>query len=175
MKKIYTGNGDDGTTDILGSGRVEKCDSRVQFYGEVDELNSSIGWFLSHYPENDFATILYDIQKMLMDISAGIFDTKVSFDLFKEIDVLETTIDTISETLPEIKTLLIPGGISSAGLLSVIRAVARRVERCVVSLNDFVDPKKLQPVITFFNRLSDLLFVLSRYENVQAGATEKIF
>ncbi|MBI1967621.1 MAG: cob(I)yrinic acid a,c-diamide adenosyltransferase [Gemmatimonadetes bacterium] len=174
--KIYTKTGDAGETGLFGGGRVPKDDARVAAYGEVDELNAAIGLALSLDPQGFQHTLLQTIQRDLFTIGAELA-TPDTTKLHKvlpgppigdsEVGALETVIDTTEERLEPLKNFILPGGTPKAAALHLARTVCRRAERGVVALagGTPVSPA----IVRYLNRLSDLLFVLARAANSQAG------
>jgi cob(I)alamin adenosyltransferase len=149
--KIYTRGGDMGETSLIGE-RVKKNDLRVEAYGTVDELNSFLGLVISFGGDEKLKNIQEDLYVISAELAGG--EQKISHD---EITELENWIDSIE--LPELKSFLRPGGSKLASFLHVARTVCRRAERKVVSIN------VREEVISYLNRLSDLLFVLAREAN----------
>jgi len=174
--KIYTKTGDEGKTGLIGGTRVLKSDIRIESYGTIDELNSYIGWILSFEEIKPQYALLREVQDRLFTIgsllAADPEGVKMLLpDLFEEdITLLENAIDELSANIPQMKYFVLPGGIQINGLIHVSRCVCRRAERWVVALHQEqpVDPL----VIKYLNRLSDYLFVLSRWVNYQIGAEE---
>ncbi|MEO6138447.1 MAG: cob(I)yrinic acid a,c-diamide adenosyltransferase [Luteimonas sp.] len=160
LSKIYTKTGDDGTTGLGDGTRVAKDSARVAAYGTVDEANSSIGMVLASPLPDDIAQLLVTLQHQLFDLGgelcipghAAVFDA--------DIDALEVALDRYNEPLPPLKDFILPGGGEAAARCHVARTVVRRAERETVTLarHDVVRPE----AIRYLNRLSDLLFVLSR-------------
>jgi cob(I)alamin adenosyltransferase len=177
--KIYTKTGDSGDTGLLGGGRVGKDDLRVRAYGEVDELNAVLGVVLSHDPEARLSALLSRIQRDLFAIGAQLSDArgKVASRQPKSrltashVARLEKAIDLHDAAMPPLTTFLLPGGAPVGAWLHLARTVCRRAERDVVALarREPVDAR----VIVYLNRLSDLLFVLARHANMQAGRAEE--
>jgi cob(I)alamin adenosyltransferase len=179
--KIYTRTGDDGTTGLIGS-RVRKDDPRVAAYGDVDELNAVLGVMVADAgPDSDTAVLLKSIQRDLFAIGARLADPEgrmaaVSGKLTltdARIGELEAAIDASETELPPLTAFILPGGARPGAMLHLARTVCRRAERSVVALaaESAVDAI----VITYLNRLSDLLFVLARRENRRAGRSEEIW
>ena len=180
---IVTKTGDDGKTFLLGSVRIPKNHIRVKSYGECDELNSYIGLVQTSIKEIEIKTILNKVQFQIFEISAilatpneSISDTKVSANsilLENSISYLETTINALEPQLPELKNFILPGGNYGSSLLHVARTICRRVERTIVELSSIekIDSK----LIIYFNRLSDLLFILARYNNLKSNEKEIIW
>lgn len=176
--KIYTKSGDKGQTGLIGGARVPKDDARVHAYGEVDELNAVLGAGVSFLPAElgEIAGQLLHIQRILFDLGAELATPpgakKVRWQLDQgEIGRLEQAIDGMEAELPPLTKFILPGGHPAGALLHLARTVARRAERRAVSLDASspLDPK----LITYLNRLSDYLFVLSRLVNQRLDAPER--
>lgn len=167
--KIYTKTGDKGKTSLIGGTKILKSDLRIEAYGTIDELNSWIG--LVNDFINDFSanTILKEIQDRLFTIGSSLAcdpekETKLKIPDLHEADItlLEKEIDAMNETLPEMKHFILPGGHSSVSTTHIARCICRRAERCCVNLE--AHKGQVEPlIIKYLNRLSDYLFVLSRY------------
>jgi cob(I)alamin adenosyltransferase len=176
--KIYTKTGDDGTTGLFGGKRVPKDDERVDTYGEIDELNSLIGLTNCFVLSNDVKKDLTKIQNQLFNVGSILATPKEDKEKLKgiedisedDIQYLEQRIDYYSEKLPELRNFILPGGTVSAGFLHYARTVCRRCERKIVKFVMRDEENKI--LIKFFNRLSDFLFVLARYENFFSGTKE---
>jgi cob(I)alamin adenosyltransferase len=174
--KIYTKTGDDGTTGLLGSARVRKNDPRIAAVGDIDEVNAALGVVLAHLPAGNAARGWLDlIQADLFSIGAI---TATPADNPRRhatlpaarVEALEQQIDQMEKTLKPLTAFILPQGTAAAAFLHLARAIARRAERQVVTLDS---QSKLDPVIvTYLNRLSDFLFVLARWVNHQAGGSE---
>jgi len=167
--KIYTKTGDTGTTSLIGGTKVPKSHLRIESYGTVDELNSSIGFANDWIDHAATKEILKEIQDRLFTIGSSLAcdpekEPLMKIPDLKETDVekLEMEIDKMNEALPPMKHFIIPGGHQAVSSLHLSRCVCRRAERICVFLdqeNIFVDPL----VIKYLNRLSDYLFVLARF------------
>jgi len=167
--KIYTRTGDKGETSLHGGRRVPKDDLRIDAYGHVDELNSWIGLVRSHNPERTIDSVLASIQNDLFVLGA---DLATPLDIKKagvtriephHIQKLEQEIDSIEEKLEPLASFILPGGSTLASHLHIARTICRRAECRVVRLSKDVS---LGPhPLVYLNRLSDLLFVLSRFAN----------
>ncbi|MEI8053576.1 MAG: cob(I)yrinic acid a,c-diamide adenosyltransferase [Bacteroidota bacterium] len=167
--KIYTKTGDSGTTSLIGGTKVPKSHLRIESYGTVDELNSFIGLANDLISHEHSKQMLKEIQDRLFTIGSSLAcdpekEPMMKIPDLKESDVLllETEIDKMNEVLPSMKSFILPGGHQAVSTLHVCRCVCRRAERICVFLqqeNIFIDPL----VIKYLNRLSDYLFVLSRY------------
>lgn len=174
--KIYTKTGDKGTTALFGGKRVLKSDIRIEAYGTVDELNAYIG--LIRFKDIDLRSIetLGEIQERLFTLGSilasepGKDNLKVP-DLHEaDVEFLEKEIDKMNETLPELKTFILPGGNDAIGFCHVARCVCRRAERNSVRLAETEVVSDI--VIKYLNRLSDYLFVLSRKLTYDANLPE---
>lgn len=164
--KIYTKKGDLGLTTFEGGRRVLKCDHNIQSLGDLDELNSHIGYFLTlledeHGPLRER---LAGIQSLLFDIGVT-FTVKarvpqIAMMLDEEVERLENDIDTITGTLPRLASFILPGGSTKAGAyMHVLRSVCRRAERSLTNN----DVGAHESVKRFINRLSDYFFTLARF------------
>jgi cob(I)alamin adenosyltransferase len=175
--KIYTKTGDLGETSLLGGARVPKDHLRVAAYGDVDETNAALG-AVRALAEETLERLLHGIQKDLFAIGAQLADPthRVAAKRAKaavkagQVRRLERAIDVREAKLPPLRSFVMPGGTPAAALLHQARTVCRRAERSVVTLarETDVDPR----IIVYLNRLSDLLFVLARFENHRAGIGE---
>lgn len=176
--KIYTKTGDAGKTSLIGGTKVSKSHLRIDSYGTVDELNSFIGLLGDHLTDSHSKTILKEIQDRLFTIGSSLAcdpekETKMKIPDLKEEDILllENEMDRMDETLPEMKSFILPGGHVAVSTAHVARCVCRRAERICVNMKEqelFVDAL----VIKYLNRLSDYLFILSRYVGHLLGADE---
>jgi len=178
--KLYTKTGDGGETTLLGGGRVPKHDLRVVAYGEVDELNAAIGAATAAEPADLERELLERIQRDLFAIGGQLASPnpmKVAKALAKaqiderRIEAMESAMDTADAVLPPLAAFVLPGGTAKAVALHVARTVCRRAERSVVALGarDPVPPI----ILTYLNRLSDLLFMLARLANQRAGVPDR--
>lgn len=177
--KIYTKTGDAGSTGLFGGGRVPKDDTRVEAYGDVDELNAVIGMARSIESMPRIDEVLVPIQRDLFAIGALLATPdreKMALHLQKariddaRIGELERAIDDGESELEPLRSFILPGGSAKAAALHVARTVCRRAERRVVTLQHDVELPPL--AIIYLNRLSDLLFTLARVANRRAGAGE---
>jgi cob(I)alamin adenosyltransferase len=175
--KIYTKAGDAGETSLLGGARVPKDHVRVAAYGDVDETNAAIG-SVRALAEPPLDRLLFGIQKDLLAIGARLADPTQQVVAKRakaavtaaHVRRLERAIDAREEKLAPLRSFVLPGGTPTASLLHEARTVCRRAERSVVTLarEARVDPT----ILVYLNRLSDLLFVLARFENHRAGVDE---
>ena len=175
--KIYTRTGDAGKTGLLDGRRVSKADSRVDAYGEVDELNACLGLVLSAGLDTDLADMVVQIQRQLFSLGASLADptshaaghSKVSVNE-ADVERLEGWIDGLEAELEPLRRFILPGGHSAAATVHLARAVCRRAERRMAALGaEAVGPVPL----AYVNRLSDLLFTLARAVNARAGVNEQ--
>jgi len=175
--KIYTRTGDAGETGLFDGRRVPKSDLRVEAYGEVDELNATIGLALAEELDGDLAAMLQAVQRDLFALGgrladpAGKIAPRVEKVAVRDADVarLEGWIDALEAELAPLRRFILPGGGRAAALLHLARTVCRRAERRVVQLG----PGALEPqLLAYVNRLSDFLFVLARVANRRAGVAE---
>jgi cob(I)alamin adenosyltransferase len=164
--KIYTKKGDKGETGLLGGTRVKKSHIRIESYGTVDELNSWIGLIRDQNIDKHSKEILIHIQDRLFTIGSHLASdpekSKAKIPDIKEEDVtvLEQEMDQMNESLPEMKSFVLPGGHTTVSYCHIARCICRRAERCAVGLAS--EEKVEDIIIKYLNRLSDYLFVLSR-------------
>ncbi|MFC2103240.1 cob(I)yrinic acid a,c-diamide adenosyltransferase [Bacteroidota bacterium] len=176
--KIYTKTGDNGETGLFGGERVSKNSSRIEAYGTIDELNAFIGLAITEIIDDSLKVLLNEIQNQLFTIGSdlatpdnekneklGIKRTPEEFHLG-----IEKGIDKYEEKLEQLKNFILPGGSKSAAHLHICRTITRRAERQVVALKS--REKIGENIVIFLNRLSDLFFVLARYENAVSGTPD---
>ena len=176
LDRIYTRGGDRGETSLGDGTRVPKTDPRIEAYGSVDELNSTIGLALAVAPD-EFRPWLERIQNDLFDLGA---DLSVPLDDKRErlrieqsqIDWLEEICDLVNARLAPLRSFVLPGGAEAAGRLHLARTVCRRAERRVIALAESGATVN-SLAISYLNRLSDLLFILARAANL--GAPEPLW
>ncbi len=174
--KIYTRTGDDGTTGLLGPGRVSKAAPRVEAFGSVDELNAALGVARSLDPGGWVTANLATIQARLFSLGAELAATsaaplaKVERITPGDITALEQTIDRMESDLPPLVNFILPAGHTLAAQIHLARTVCRRAERRVVALAETTTVEPL--LIHYLNRLADLLFVMARWCNHKAGVPE---
>ena len=165
--KIYTKTGDDGTTGLIGNKRVRKSNLRIASYGQVDELNASIGIVLSSKLGKDIRDLLTRVQNDLFVVGADLanpnLDNKSNRVTSEMVLFLEKEIDRLEENLSPITFFILPGGDMVASQVHLARAICRRAEIDVVKLSE-VD-KINNECLVYMNRLSDLLFVVARTIN----------
>ena len=164
---IYTKTGDKGMTSLIGGTKVPKSHLRIEAYGTVDELNSYIGLCRDLLTDDDARKVLQEVQDRLFTIGSALAcdpvkEPKMQLPDLHEHDVslLEKEIDRMNEAIPPMKNFILPGGHPTLSHLHIARCVCRRAERCCVRL----DAELAEPlIIKYINRLSDYLFVLSRF------------
>jgi len=179
LARIYTRTGDDGTTGLIGGKRVSKDDLRIEAYGSVDELNSVLGVIRSFAPPGGVQDILERVQNHLFTVGAqlatpeAVETARPTFSplTIEAVQALEVRIDRCQAELPALRQFILPGGTVPGALLHLARTVARRSERCCVRLAhaEVVAPE----ILSYLNRLSDLLFVLARFVNAKSGTGEE--
>lgn len=190
--KIYTKTGDCGTTGLFAGPRVAKDHPRIEAYGAVDELSASLGVAISALQQiadtalaaavssadlTALAARLGDVQHDLFAIGAELATpepNKHGMCLLssERIEQLEQWIDQMDQVLPPLENFILPGGCQAAAVLQLGRTVCRRAERQVVQLSHGLDVHDCSLIVTYLNRLSDLLFVLARYVNFLLGIAE---
>ena len=174
LTKIYTRMGDDGTTGLGTGERVRKDCARVEAYGTVDELNSCIGIVLAS-PDlpASVSDSLQAIQHRLFDLGGELAVPGRNVILAADTTDLEILLDTLNADLPPLKDFILPGGTAAAANCHLARAVCRRAERRLLSLQqaEAINAEALR----YLNRLSDLLFVMSRVLCRTSGGTEVIW
>lgn len=178
LTRIYTKTGDDGTTSLGDMSRTSKNDPRLEAYADVDEANSTIGVALSlgAISKETVKTLLIRIQNDLFDVGADLSTPVIDEPKVEplrvteeQISYIESQIDLYNEDLAELRSFVLPSGTAAASLLHVARTVTRRAERstwhAIHSFGGGVNPLTAK----YLNRLSDLLFVLARFENRGVG------
>ncbi len=176
---LYTRSGDAGTTALFGGGRVPKDHPRVEAYGAVDELNSTLGVAAAFVSQRTLAKALQNIQNELFNVGSELASETggkaaaaghMFIDPDDKIAALERLIDQYDAKAPPLRTFILPSGSQAGALLHLCRTVCRRAERAVVRLSreEPVNPE----LVRYLNRLSDLLFVLARYVNKAAKKPE---
>lgn len=176
--KIYTKTGDKGKTSLIGGTKVSKSHIRIETYGTVDELNSYIGLVNDHTFNPETKVMLKEIQDRLFTIGSSLAcdpdkDTKMKIPDLHESDVqlLEDTMDKMDAQLEPMKSFILPGGHVAVSTAHIARCVCRRAERLCVAMQEqdmFLEPL----VLKYLNRLSDYLFMLSRFLAHELGVNE---
>jgi cob(I)alamin adenosyltransferase len=175
--KIYTRTGDSGETSLFDGTRVSKADPRVDAYGDVDELASWLGLVRVHLVRSPLAPMIEQIQRDLFAVGSQLADptqriagrVQKAFVTDAHVAQLEHWIDDLDRRLPPLRRFILAGGSEAGALLHLARGICRRAERRVVSLSE---PAADAVVLTYVNRLSDLLFVMARAANADAGIPE---
>lgn len=177
INKVYTKSGDGGETCLVGGHKIAKSSLRIMAYGEVDELNCFIGGCVSLIDSNyqkdksllSFSEILqvlqhdlFNLGNMLATLPENYVDTMPRIDESR-IQYVENIIDDLNKDLEPLKSFVLPGGHELCTRLHVSRSVCRRVERVVAQLKDKEDIDFI--ILVYLNRLSDFLFVASRWVN----------
>ena len=178
--KIYTKTGDAGETGLFGGPRVSKDHPRIDAYGEVDELNSILGFARTQNLPDEIDSVVGRIQGELFDVGAELatpdppaHGTELISDA--HIRRLEDEIDRFESDLEPLKNFILPGGSPGAASLQIARSVCRRAERKIISLNSSASDSVSPNLICYINRLSDHLFVLARSVNRVAGVREPVW
>lgn len=176
--RVYTRQGDDGTTSLADGTRVSKDAIRVWAYGEVDEVNAVVGLLRAEAPPAEIDAQLARVQGCLFTLGAVLADASGKFAIDEETlrpDWLESWIDDMEAELPPLRNFILPGGNRSAALSHLARTTCRRAERRVVTLLAAGGDAKLTWAIPFLNRLSDAFFVLARLLNQRAGLADVVW
>ena len=178
LNRIYTRTGDAGET-ALGTGeRRLKSDLRVESYGTVDETNATIGMARLHTGgDANLDAMLARIQNDLFDLGADLCTPdkgeKLAYEPLRivqtQVERLETEIDELNASLAPLRSFVLPGGAPAAAALHLSRTISRRAERLMVALSRTEGEVVSAPALQYVNRLSDFLFVASRYANLNAG------
>ncbi|EAR61087.1 cob(I)yrinic acid a,c-diamide adenosyltransferase [Neptuniibacter caesariensis] len=178
LTRIYTRGGDQGKTSLATGARVPKNHIRIETIGTVDELNSLIGVTLANTDEKSTVSeTLLNVQHHLFDLGGELAMDDASYTVIDQSTVkyLEEQLDQWNELLPPLKEFILPGGGPAASYCHLARSVCRRAERIMTSLcqeeDQFVNPES----VAYLNRLSDLLFVASRYIVLQQGGEEVLW
>jgi len=173
LTRIYTRTGDDGTTALGDMSRTVKTDPRLAAYADTDETNAALGVALAlGNLTDDVREVVQQVQNDLFDVGADLSTPVVPEPKYPPlrvtqayVDRLEAACDRFNEDLPNLDSFILPGGTAGAALLHVARTVSRRAERSVWALLA-VDAERTNPLTAqYLNRLSDLLFILSRVAN----------
>jgi ATP:cob(I)alamin adenosyltransferase len=170
LTKIVTRTGDDGTTGLADGTRLSKSDPRIEAIGQVDELNSQIGVLLAEPLPGDLRALLADIQHDLFNVGAELAWPDQTQIAQEHVAMLDQALARLNAQLPPLTEFVLPGGTRAAAQAHVCRTVCRRAERKLIRLGeaDLISTRLVQ----YLNRLSDLLFVLSRHLNRAAGRAE---
>jgi cob(I)alamin adenosyltransferase len=177
LTRIYTRGGDAGETSLGDGSRVSKLDPRIAAYGAVDELNAAVGVVLAGDVPEGIRAVLERVQNELFDLGADLsVPAHVEDRLRIEqalVDRLEADCDRFNADLPELRSFVLPGGSPAAAALHVARTICRRAEREAIAASETVEIRPL--IVPYLNRLSDLLFILSRAANATAARGEPLW
>lgn len=173
LSKIYTRTGDAGTTGLGDGTRVAKDSLRVAAMGDVDELNSVIGLMLTEPVSSKIRDCLTQVQHDLFNMGGEICMPGYAMIKAERVTALENILDEWNETLSPLKEFILPGGGRAAAYCHLARTVCRRAERQMTTLNNV--EKITQISLQYINRLSDLLFVLCRILNKEAGVPDVLW
>jgi cob(I)alamin adenosyltransferase len=177
LTKIYTRGGDTGETSLGDGTRVSKLDPRIAAYGAVDEVNAAVGVVVAGNCPESIRDVLSRVQNELFDLGA---DLSVPIEregrlrvTQEQIEALERDCDSFNAALPELTSFVLPGGTEAAARLHVARTVCRRAEREALAAAESVGVDPL--ALVYLNRLSDLLFILSRAANASDDKEEPLW
>ena len=173
LSRIYTRTGDNGTTGLGDGSRVNKDSLRVDAMGDVDELNSVIGLMITEGVPELLQANLTQIQHDLFNLGGEICIPGYVILQKERIDDLEEAIDALNDNLEPLKEFILPGGTKTAAYCHLARTVCRRAERKLVELNR--NEKVTEISLQYLNRLSDLLFVMCRIINKEAGVPDVLW
>lgn len=168
--KLYTRTGDSGTTGLFEGKRVHKDSLRIQAIGEVDELNCHIGVIRSLCRDEQIDNLLRGLQDLLFELGAELAHPASSRLIEPHAARVEQFIDRLEDSLPPLRTFILPGGDLPAAQCHLARSVCRRAERCLFRLSH-TEPVNAAS-LRFLNRLSDLLFVVARTMNHRSGTAD---
>ena len=180
ITKVYTRTGDEGSTGLGGGQRVAKDAPRIEAYGTVDELNSVLGLVLARQVSPEIAEPLARVQNDLFHLGSDLCvreedKEKMPVPRIEErhVAALEKLIDSLSADLPPLENFVLPGGAPGSARLHLARTVCRRAERRIVTLA--AEEPIGDWVLRYLNRLSDLLFVMARWENRARGVGDVLW
>lgn len=173
--KIYTKTGDKGTTSLFGGARVNKDDLRIEAYGTIDELNATLAMLIECIDQNDLKASIIAIQSSLFDMGSYLAadpsgDFKMPGVDAEDCNTLEKLIDQYNKDLKPLTNFVLPGGSEGNARAHLARTICRRAERRVVSLQKVSEVK--EEIVIYLNRLSDLLFIISRWIAQEKGTSE---
>lgn len=173
LTRIYTRTGDAGTTGLADGSRVAKDSARIEAIGAVDELNSALGVVLAEALPDPVRRCLDDVQHDLFDLGGELSVPGHTLMTAGQVSRLERELDAFNASLPALQDFILPAGSRAAALAHVARAVCRRAERRVATLDR--ESKTAPPLQAYLNRLSDLLFVVARELNRAAGRPDVLW
>ncbi len=184
--KIYTKTGDHGETSLVNGKRVVKFDERIDLYGDVDELNSYLGFLIANLKNiengktfSSEINYLTSMQSIMFNIGSFIACESGFREKFKIKDVtteligaMEKNIDQMDSQLTPLKNFVLPGGNLASSATHILRTNSRKIERKLLRYNDKNHGEISELLLIYFNRLSDYFFVLARYINLKLNAAE---
>lgn len=180
INRVYTGGGDDGTTALVGGRRVPKDSLRIEAYGTVDELNSTIGVAIASGMAEELRERFLVVQQVLFNLGTVLATPAEDASRMagpgiedRHATQVEAWIDEWNEQLAPLTSFVLPGGDLAAAQLHVARTVCRRAERLVVRLGR--EEPVTSEVLVYLNRLSDFLFVAARYQSKLGGQAETLW
>jgi cob(I)alamin adenosyltransferase len=179
--KIYTKTGDKGETGLFGGERVSKNSLRLNAYGTLDELNAFVGLVIVEVKNEEVKKVLLDVQNKLFTVGTDLATPQIEKNEKLKITrtpqsfivSVEKAIDAFEDRLDKLNNFILPGGSITSAYLHVCRTIARRAEREIVALKSTVNIG--DNILIFINRLSDLFFVLSRFENKVSNVPDIIW
>jgi len=173
ITKVTTKTGDNGETGLVNNVRLSKDHPRIVAIGEIDHLNSFLGWSISECSNSDLRSDLKDIQQDLFNMGGELAMPDTQHLLLKEqrLMFLEQKIETFTEKLPPLEEFVLPGGIEFSSRLHIARSGCRSAERAIVSL--YKKEVEITLHIKYLNRLSDYLFSLARWVNLSGGGKDE--
>ena len=177
MPKIFTKTGDKGETGRFDGTRVPKNDPQMEVQGAIDECNSAIGLARAYVEDHQLDSILKNFQSLLLvagsEVTNVAGDSRLPYISDGNITALEELIDDVEEELEPLTNFILPAGGKAAAHLHVARTASRKVERRLVTMRESVEVNPL--LLSYFNRLSDTLFVLARYAAKLAGTGDEVW
>lgn len=173
--QVYTRVGDKGFTSVIGGEKLAKDSERVKAYGDLDELNSFLGFAISFISDEKIIRELHEVQKLIFDCGSDLADLGMSKQRIQQINIdwLEARIDDYSKFPDEVESFILPGGSHAGASLHVCRTIARRAERSIVSFQWTNDLFKED--LKFINRLSDYFYSLARALNKFDGQKDTLY
>jgi len=171
LSKITTKTGDSGETSLASGMRVQKNSPYISALGAVDELNCALGMLASKPLSSIVGSVIAAIQNDLFDLGAELSQPGKFVLASDRVEFLGQQIERFNTSLPPLEEFILPGGSETAAICHFARATCRSVERMIVSLEE-IDPAQSSVRLPYLNRLSDLLFVLARVLNREAGTAE---
>jgi cob(I)alamin adenosyltransferase len=173
LSKIVTRTGDDGTTGLADGARLSKDHPRIVALGSIDELNSQLGVLLAEDLSAEIRTVLLQVQHDLFDLGGALALPEQDKFAAAKLARLDEQVACHNADLPPLREFILPGGARAGALCHVARCIARRAERDLVTLSRVETPP--QHALPYLNRLSDLLFVLSRAVNCERSVPETLW